>query len=346
VGIPDLPDGEVAALPTVLTMHPTMGYDDACAPSSRMEGAVLALLPATMGWIAVAPDGLGMCGVAGACPDTFHTYLLGEPTAIAAWDAVRAAHEKLIDVSDDTGVLPDGRVAPIGPSQGGHAALFVERYAAHYAPEYEVSCVVAAVPPGDLAGQATAALSRLSGATRMGLAFLAAAYLWYQPDVPASTLLNENGPRDYATYVMETYPDTCSEGALTSGASTLEDLFAPEFLAGFASGGWSAVEPWGCMAHENSLPWASVPYAGDAEILIVLGESDRIVSSVIEHETIETLCGMGYRIQHVECAGQSHEQAVLVSVTRQLGWVEECLAGARIPDDDVCVVHEPEACSL
>ena len=133
VGIPELTesDTEFGEFPTALFLHGTTGFADKCAPSTGLEGAAAALLPAAMGFIGVAPDYIGMCGFGTPCPQQFHPYLIGEATAIASLDAVRAAHRLMADNLDSLGAVPDSRLVPWGGSQGGHAALFVDRLAPH-----------------------------------------------------------------------------------------------------------------------------------------------------------------------------------------------------------------------
>ena len=347
VGVPAdvAPAGETSVLPVVLVMHPTVGFADRCAPSHGLEGAAMAMLPATQGFIGVAPDLLGMCGVGAACEDMFHPYLVGEPTAIAALDAVRAAEAQLLTMSAETGVVPDGRLAIVGASQGGHGALFVDRFARVYAPAYDISCVAASVPPANLLGHAAHAFAALGPATDLGLGFLVAAFLWYAPALPAETVFNADGPRDYAAHIPATFQDTCRSGDLVRDADTIEHVFAESFLDDMRNLGWAALDPWGCYALENSLPTTSVPLLVFPETLLIYGARDRIVSPEVEAAAVVALCEQGYRIEHVECAGEGHSDAVVASLSAQLGWLGECLDGRRISDDDLCVVTPPRDCA-
>ncbi len=346
VAIPDLDlaPGELADLPTVLVMHPTVGYADRCAPSRGLEGKAAALLPASQGYIGVAPDLLGLCAVDGACTEQPHPYLIAEPTAIAALDAVRAAHTALSTHADELGVVPDGRIAPWGPSQGGHGALFVDRYAPHYAPELDLIATVAVVPPADLAGAAGQALSRFGGPTQLGTAFLAAAYLWYGSERPAADLFRADGPRNYAEYIPATYPTTCSARQLLDGAHSVEDAYAAEFLAALAEGGFDAIWPFGCWVQENSLPTSSVPRQSNQPILFIQGEQDELVVPPAQREGVRRMCEEGYPIQFVECSGLRHTDAALGSVALQLGWMAARFAGEALPAESLCVLGEAEAC--
>lgn len=343
IGVPDVALDGPKTLDTVLFLHPTVGYADQCAPSDGLYGGAAAVLPASLGYIAVAPDMLGMCGTTNPCGG-FHPYLIGEPTAIASLDAVRAANELLAMLQEELLVTPSNRVVPWGGSQGGHAALFVDRYAPVYAPELEVGCVVAIVPPADLAGQALSALSKFDSSTKLGTAFLAAAVLWYDPAGGAAAVFNASGTVDFAAQVIDTFPTTCSDSDLVKGATSIDDLFAPGFVAAMSTGDLGAVEPWGCIALDNSLPTTSVPLLTDSEVLFVLGSQDQIVDHETELGSFQTLCTQGYRMELVDCEGASHENAAVDSLPAQVTWVASCLAGQGIPEELSCVVTPPVTC--
>jgi len=342
---PDAPLKEDA--PAVIFVHPTMGYADQCAPSKGLEGAAAALLPAAMGFIAAAPDLLGMCGYGGPCPEQFHPYLVGEPTAIASADALRAALELQATVIEP-GTTPafDGRVVPWGASQGGHGALFLDRYLPLYEPGWTVPCVAAVVPPSNLAGQAQYAIAKLGSAAGMGIAFLAASHLWYDPPTPLSKLFNPDGPMDYSDYIPDIFTQTCSTSALMKGASCLSDIFTPGALEALSGSGISSFLPWGCFALENSLPTSSVPNLSTARHLIILGQNDELVDSSVERASVDTLCAQGMSIELVECSGLTHTNAALESINIQMEWLFECLADPTNTPATACTQTPPVTCQL
>lgn len=350
VGFPDLaaPDAPpTEALPAALFLHGTTGYADKCAPSLGLEGAAAAVLPASSGFIAVAPDFLGMCGFGDPCADQFHPYLVGEPTALASLDAVRAAL-KLRDMLVNNNDLPafDGRLAAWGASQGGHAALFVDRYAPYYAPEFDMPCVVAVVPPANLAGEAGQALTGLTSAASMGIAFLTAAHLWYEPDASLATLFNPDGPMDYSVYIPTTFFSTCNAKTLFKGASTLEDVFVAPALEAMAGGDLGALVPWGCFALENSLPSTSLPYLSKSRLLFLIGENDDLVDRDVERESFLQLCGQGYVAEFAECSGLGHTDTALKSINIQLEWLFECLEDPDGVPSSACQLKDPQTCSI
>ena len=346
VGIPDVADlpGGPHEFATALFLHGTTGYADKCAPSTGMDGGAAAMVPAVMGFIGVAPDYLGMCGFGEPCDDMFHPYLIGEPTAVASLDAVRAAFELIELLGEDLNAVPDYRLVPWGGSQGGHAALFVDRFAPHYAPEFDVSCVVAIVPPADLVGQSEAAFQAMGSAATLGSAFLAASYLWYEPAAPMSSVFNSDGPMDYSDYIPEKFQETCNSNDFFKGVSNKADAYAPEFLAAIEAGGFGSTDPWGCFAGENSLPSTSVPRAGDANVFYIIGENDELVDNLTARQTFENLCDQGYVMQFVECEGLKHTDAAVQTIIMQVEWLFHCLDG-NLVEEDQCVITEPQECS-
>ena len=70
-------------VPIVLVLHGTSGFRPECGPTSSLEAGLLAAIFASYGWIAVAPDYLGLES-AGEPYGALHPYLVGEATAIAS----------------------------------------------------------------------------------------------------------------------------------------------------------------------------------------------------------------------------------------------------------------------
>lgn len=178
VGVPvGMGDGP---LPVVLWLHPTVGYNDSAAPSADpLLGPGQTSVLSALGYISVAPDGLGIIGFGEPSPEgTIHPYLIGEPTAIAGFDAVRAALDYLAADPD----LPDGdpnRIILWGAFQGGHAVFFTELCAPHYALEFEVVAAAAAIPGTDVTAQAAHGVQHWSATTEVLVAAMVAMKTWY-----------------------------------------------------------------------------------------------------------------------------------------------------------------------
>ncbi len=106
VGIPDdLPAGQPA--PVLVWLHGTSGFMDDCAPSADAREAIVApVVLATQGYIAVAPDFVGMNGFGPPSPPgTIMPYLVAEPTALSSIDGLRAT---LTSLQHNSAELPVG----------------------------------------------------------------------------------------------------------------------------------------------------------------------------------------------------------------------------------------------
>ncbi|MFC4856888.1 alpha/beta hydrolase family protein [Actinophytocola glycyrrhizae] len=156
--------------PLVSWAHGTLGLGDKCAPSRdspelaerlpehhRINQAPHVLLNALLeaGWAVAMTDyeGLGTRGV--------HPYLLGESEAYGVLDIAVAARNLHPQIST--------RLAVVGHSQGGQAALFAGHHAPTRTPGLDL-CAVAALAPASHIKDDVLAGSRYSGTTP-GLAF-------------------------------------------------------------------------------------------------------------------------------------------------------------------------------
>lgn len=165
---------------TVAWAHGTFGVAESCAPSeSPALFASIAGLSSmlTNGYAVVATDYAGL-GTPGA-----HPYLVGDASADAVLDSIRAAR----DMSH--GSL-SGRYVVWGESQGGRAALWTGQLAKRYAPDLRLMGVAAAAPPTDLK-------SNLTGVTNALIRALLTAYTgtsWSQVyGISLSTILKPVG---------------------------------------------------------------------------------------------------------------------------------------------------------
>ncbi len=175
-------------VPILMIQHGTMGLGDPCAPSAS-EGsepngtALVAALFASFGYIVIAPDYLGLKSM-GSPSTELHSYLIGEPTAIASLDMVRAVPKFLErpEVKIFGIEVKPGNVLISGGSQGGHAAAFTTRLAPYYAPELVIKGAVWGIPPTDMYAHAVRALNNYVPASgNTALVFLSAND-WYRDD--------------------------------------------------------------------------------------------------------------------------------------------------------------------
>ncbi|HOW50978.1 MAG TPA: lipase family protein [bacterium] len=333
-------------VPVLMVQHGTMGLGDPCSPSAGDElngTAMVAALFASFGYIAIAPDYLGLKSM-GTASTELHSYLIGEPTAIASLDMIRAVPSFLdrpevsifgIDVQPGNAIISGG-------SQGGHAAAFTTRFAPYYAPELTIKGAVWGIPPTDMYRHAKRALNEYVPASgNTALVFLSAND-WYRDEpMMLSAVFNAPWDADLRPHALT----SCDlDGPLeAAGVDTLEELFTPELLAAaqldpFCDG----FEPWLCYIKENTLARSSVPRIDDIPAFMILSANDTLVVPFIEREAFADLCDMGYQIQYRECTGASHSDGFLWSLDDQLDWLDERYADT--PMTDVCTIHPAVKC--
>ena len=326
----------------LLLLHGTAGFNDGCAPSNDLTGQALAALFATWGFVAVAPDYIGMKGMGD--PTGFpHPYLVGQATAIASLDAVRAL-AKLAPEQRGGACMTD-RVLIFGGSQGGHAALWVDRLAPYYARELTLIGTVATVPPSDVLAHAERALTKLVSASANTLAILSTEASWYGADGDLSLAL----VAPYDTAVPEALAGSCSPGDTVEGFKALGDVFQPLLLDAAAAGTLADVSPWGCFFAENGLPTTSIPRIGPSDpsygILVLLGSADTLVDPQIERDAIPKLCAQDMPVELIECAGAGHTATSLWGLPEALDFMDARAAGTPMNPEQTCTLSGPITCS-
>jgi hypothetical protein len=321
-------------LPVLLWEHFTSGATDLCAPSAL--GAVGLGLPmafaARTGMVVVAPDYLGMNGI-GEPAGFLHPYVIGEPTAIASLDAVRAA----ADLADREGLaarLDLARAAVWGASQGGHAALWVDRFAGAYLPELRLRAVLSVVPPSDVVALVDHGLSEWSDTSETLVSVSVTTADWYGLD-PTDLLLPE-----VLADVEVALAETCDVLDPAGDRDSLESVYTPEALG--AVGAWDTALPdWGCALGANTVHQSPLP-PSDAPLLMVLAELDTLAWSPPARADAERACEEGRAVSLIECAGLDHEDAALETLLDQEAWLLARMAGEPLGDD--CDLPAPRAC--
>lgn len=347
LGIPqgaDLPE----KLPVAVFLHGTSGFSDPCAPSRDFGGQGAAALIASLGFVAVLPDYIGMNGL-GAASTTTHGYLVGEQVAIGAWDAVRAGLALLDEKAPE--VVPESRVVVWGGSQGGHAALYTELYAPYYAPEFAVPAVVAMVPPSTLAPLAQIAVTSWSPPTVSFGAVLATMRAWYGTPANLSAVFTDVEPYRFAsTFESEVFPkDSCTTGDAYRSVGDLPEneripaMYTPAFVDAVKAGRWSELAPIDCFLAENSLATSRVPVKRHTPTLMIYSENDDLVVTAPQREDFDRLCSQGYVLDFLECANAGHTEGAVWSLPEQLTWIRARLAGTALAG--TCTRREATTCS-
>lgn len=337
-------------LPVLVYQHGTSGFSDPCAPSNEafwLEDGALGPAVASLGFVVVSPDYIGMNGW-GAPSTVRHGYLVGEQTAIGAWDAVRGGLELLDTIPNHPPASND--VVLWGVSQGAHASMFTELWAPWYAPEYDVKAVVALVPPTDILALMKKAVSSISDTTALLAVSLVTMNLWYGEQARLDEVFTNEEPYFVATeapkYLFPT--DTCEISIgyeVNLEDLTLEDAFTQNVIDAGATSEWDKIAPWDCFYLENSLSFTSVPAARHTPTLMIYGEIDEMVDTTAQRPDVTRLCNMGYQIDYMECAQGTHTRAALWSLPEQFEWIRARLAGTPVPEEEICEIQAPVTCS-
>ncbi|MFH1529986.1 MAG: lipase family protein [Pseudomonadota bacterium] len=343
VGIPTDVESD-GPLPVLLWLHPTTGSNDACAPSrDPLAGPGQTSILSSLGYIAVAPDYIGMLGFGEGSPeDTIHPYMVAQPTALASLDAVRATLAWLEADPD----LPKGdptRVILWGGSQGGHACFVTERYQPYYAPELNIIAVAAAIPGTDLLAMAEHGATYWSDTSRGLTAVLTAMHAWFGLGDLADALTDE-APNFIASSAPGIMAGECGASSLFSGIDSVAGVYSEAFLAAAQAGTLGDFEPWGCFLKESSVDRMSVPRVSDVPFLATFGELDDLAQTSVELEAMVRYCAQGYRIEYHNCAGLGHVETAAATLPYMARWTADRLSGKEWDPAVVCSDSEPIDC--
>ncbi len=326
----------------LLLLHGTAGFTDQCSPSNDNGQVGFAAIFASLGFVVAAPDYLGLKGT-GEPTGFVHPYLVGQPTAIASLDAARAAARLTREQRGGGCVQP--RFVTFGGSQGGHAALWVDRLAPYYAPELSLAGVVATVAPADIVSQSRRALSQIVKATGNVISMMGTASSWYGHQ----SRLSEVFVPPFDTSIPNALANSCDPLDEVQPPDTLPALFQPEILSAAKDGTLAEVEPWGCMLKESGLTTTSVaripPTESSYGILFVQGQADPLVNPEIERKSFTELCNQGMHLQYLACASAPHVEATIWSVSEILTFIRARFASEPMAPELFCKLSDPVRCS-
>ena len=324
-----------------LILHGTSGFTDGCGPSSDDDSRSLAALFASLGMIVAAPDYIGLKNF-GEPTGFIHPYLIGEATAMASLDIARSAVRAANAYSDDMCVR--SRLAFFGGSQGGHAALWVDRLAPYYAQEFELLGGVTTVPPADLMAEAQRALTQTVPASGNSAVMLAAGANWYGYEDRMDEIFMPN----LEPTVSDAMAASCDPSDAVDGL-TIDDVFAPALLDAAGRDQLASYAPWACMIEANSLLDTDINRLVAAKpsygILYILGENDDLVHTPIERSSFDSLCERGMPLQYLECAGASHVHATTWAYPEILNFLDARLADEPMDRAKLCQRGEPVRCT-
>ena len=331
-----LPEGKPSA-PVLLWLHPTMGFNDDCAPTAiGVFGAAYPAIFASLGFIVVAPDYDGMRGWTGES-DTLHPYISAEATAIFSIDSLRALPNLLHNYNKSI-EWDAAKIVLWGASEGGFASLITDRYLPHYAPEFETIATLASTPVTDVFALANRAISEYTPTSAGMVGVNVTLRQWYESEIPLESMLLP----EFAATIEDGLFNSCSDFGSIEEVTTIDQLFQQTFIEGVLYDD-ERVADWKCFATDNDLK-TKVPWIRTAPTLIVTAENDDLAWPSPVHDDIPLLCAQGYVIEHRQCAGAGHVSGSLDSLGEQFAWLN-----ARLNGDDLgqtCVVANPEPCGV
>ena len=311
-----------------------------CATSRDFTQKALVALLATFGYVVVAPDYVGMAGF-GDGGGGLNPYLLAEPNSLGALDAIRAL-----------GKMPMGSpVACVGPqvmvlgaTQGGHAALHINRMAPYYAPELSIVGGVAVAPHSDLTSHLKASVAtEIVPSTHRLATFFTQAAQWYGLTDSLDQIFQDGVPEAITIKLT----NNCDHDVLDDYTS-LDEVFTSEFLEAARGGSLSTLAPWDCVLAENSPVTSPVPPV-DGEsggFLFVLGSEDELIGSDVERAAFAELCNAdGARLQFLECSEAEHDDVILWALPEALDFMEARLAGEAMDPGSLCVAGDALRCT-
>ncbi|MBI3213479.1 MAG: lipase [Mycobacterium sp.] len=287
--------------PIIAFGHPSSGVQWDCAPSqspwllSLSEG-IAALVKA--GFIVTMTDYQGL-GVQG----TYHPYLDPTTEGMNVIDSVRAAQKLVPDASD--------RWVGVGVSQGGQAVWAANELASTYGAGLELLGSASASPALDISPMADTAAAGQLTTEQTG------AYVWILEAL--SNMHPDFDLDDYRHGLAKEKWDTLIDcgGESSKARLDLSKQLTPDDLKPSSP---AAVDKLRGYLQQMSLP--KVPAA--APILVMHGDSDRLVPSDWTEAAIKKACDMGDNVTSFIGVGKGHDDVQAGSV---ITWVQQRFNG-------------------
>ena len=295
--------------PVLAWAHGTWGVVSRCAPSlsPNFWNVTAALDAVKRGYVVVAPDyaGLGSNGM--------HPFLVGEDTARAVLDGVRAAR-------DIAGAAAGSRYAVWGESQGGHAALWTAQRRS-YAPDLQLVGAAAAAPPTDLLQNL-----RLSANKQVRTFFMA--YIGYSWSQHYGVPLTAFGGPQTRSIMSRLAQNNCIELSSKPRLGTI--LGVVTLQSRFKNLDLSRVQPWADLARRNSPAARGI----GVPLLIAQNAEDELVAPSVTRAHARALCRNHERVRWVDIDGPGHATSAKDSSKLTLDWIGNRFSG--IPPRSDC----------
>lgn len=285
--------------------HGTVGVAERCAVSGdrgffeHVDGLARFI---RAGHAVVVPDleGLGTEGP--------HPYLVGETTAHAVLDAVRATRR----------FHPAGaseRFAAWGVGQGGHAALFTAQEAGSYAPELDLAGVAAGAPMANLGRLLDANAGSPAG--DVVIAYLLASWSRVYPQLVPEEILTAP-----ARATVERLAELCVPLDHDRIGAALGDR--PTALAFRTERPWNSA-PWKDLLARNAPGGSAIA----APVIITQGRDDAFVRPSATARFVRYLCGQGTTVQYRPSRGVAHGDLGEKTAPYVSRWIAGRFAGDR-----------------
>jgi len=142
-GLLAVPDFQASSFPLVVYQHGTVG-EKSQIPSNLQSEAIIAMACASLGYVTIAPDYLGLGDSRG-----FHPYVHAETEASVAIDMLYALADFLPNIS----LTLSDKLFVTGYSQGGHAAMALAReLEANYTQDFPLTAAAPMSGPYSISG--------------------------------------------------------------------------------------------------------------------------------------------------------------------------------------------------
>ena len=303
-----VPDS-AGAHPLIAYAHVTTGVRPGCAPSNFTDP--FPLVPGfsalfQQGWAYVGTDYVGL-GTSGT-----HFYMVGQDSARATLDSIRAAHAiPGLNIAAETVLW--------GHSQGGHSALWAAGLAPHYAPELDIRGVAAVSPASDLPALARSPNPHLLG--KIAAAYFFDSYDRAYPGLDPWAKVN----RPYR-WLMKDIAGRCIE--------------SPKILFSFAEAAlipaallYASPLDQGALGERLAENTPRGPFK--MPVLIAQGASDTLIPTVMQTAYVHSICANTAFVTYHLYPGLDHLSIVDPAsplTTDLIEWTAERMAGTGVAE--------------
>jgi len=170
-------------------------------------------------------------------------------------------------------------------------------------------------------------------------------HFWYEGMEPLSSMLTTTPPWNFASALPDAMYNGCDAPELFEGVTEITEVYTQAFVDDCLVGNWDAWEPWHCYLAQSSIATTSIPRLNETPTLFILGEEDTLAHTPVLREDFDRLCGLGFRLEYLECAGAGHSEAAYESLPEQIDWLFDRLSGEPLDASRLCQRTAPKTCT-